>query len=86
MRSILFLSRSPAEQGLQRGPAHNLYVCVEGCDSLRNHLLLRDHMRAHPQDAKAYGDLKRELARKYREGAESGSIRMSHGNDALFTL
>jgi GrpB-like predicted nucleotidyltransferase (UPF0157 family) len=43
-------------------PAHHLYVCVEGCASLRNHLALRDHLRAHPSAARAYGDLKKQLA------------------------
>ena len=61
----LSLSRTPSGHS---GQAHNLYVCVEGCDALRNHLLLRDHLLAHPDDARAYGKLKMELARKYREG------------------
>ena len=56
------LFRSPPGHS---GQAHNLYVCVEGCDALRNHLLLRDHLRANPQDARAYGDLKKELAREF---------------------
>ena len=40
-------------------------MCVEGCDALRNHLLLRDHLRENPTDARAYGDLKKELAREF---------------------
>jgi GrpB-like predicted nucleotidyltransferase (UPF0157 family) len=42
-------------------PPHNLYACVEGSVALRNHLALRDHLRAHPEDAKAYGELKKAL-------------------------
>lgn len=44
-------------------PRHHLYVCVQGCAALRNHLAVRDHLRAHPEQARAYGELKRELAR-----------------------
>ncbi len=52
--------RPPAEL-----PRHNLYVVLAGCLALRNHLLLRDHLRACPEDAAAYGDLKRELALRH---------------------
>ncbi len=42
--------------------AHHLYVCTQGSLPLRNHLALRDHLRAHPEAAHAYGELKRALA------------------------
>jgi len=41
---------------------HNLYVCIEGCDALTNHLKLRDHLEAHPAAVQAYGALKQKLA------------------------
>jgi len=44
---------------------HNLYVCVSGSAALRNHLTLRDHLRAYPDDRRAYGELKVELARRF---------------------
>ncbi|RBL92173.1 GrpB family protein [Chitinophaga flava] len=44
---------------------HNLYVCQEGCISLKNHLQLRDFLRQHPEAAQQYGALKQELAVKY---------------------
>lgn len=44
---------------------HHLYVCVEGSLALRNHLALRDHLRAHPEDAEAYGALKQRLAAEH---------------------
>ena len=44
---------------------HNLYVCVEGCAALRNHLALRDHLLAHPEAVAEYASLKRELARDH---------------------
>lgn len=43
-------------------PRHNLYVCPRDSVALRNHLTLRDHLRAHPADAAAYAALKKKLA------------------------
>jgi GrpB-like predicted nucleotidyltransferase (UPF0157 family) len=42
--------------------AHNLYVCRPDSPSLANHRALRDHLRAHPELAHAYGALKKRLA------------------------
>lgn len=52
-------------------PAHNLYVCVEGCVSLKNHLALRNYLRQHPDTARQYGALKQELAAKYPHDIDS---------------
>ena len=41
---------------------HNLYVCLQDCTSLKNHLILRDHLRSHPEARNQYGELKRRLA------------------------
>ena len=41
---------------------HNLYVCPVGGEGRRNHLALRNHLRAHPEAVEAYGALKRRLA------------------------
>ena len=49
--------RSPPEP-----PRHHLYVCAQDNAELRRHLAFRDYLRAHPDDARRYGDLKRELA------------------------
>lgn len=46
-------------------PRHNLYVCAEDSPELRRHLLFRDYLRAHPDDARRYGDLKRDLAARH---------------------
>lgn len=46
-------------------PRHNLYVCLQGALSLRNHLALRDWLRTHPEDVRAYAQLKRELAARF---------------------
>ena len=39
-----------------------MHVCAAGSAWERRHLAFRDWMRAHPDDAAAYADLKRELA------------------------
>ena len=44
---------------------HNLYVCAEDSAELRRHLLFRDYLRAHPEAARRYGQLKRDLAARY---------------------
>ena len=46
-------------------PPHHLYVCPQGSVALRNHLVVRDHLRAHPASVHAYGALKRDLARAH---------------------
>ena len=46
-------------------PRHNLYVCAEDSPELHRHLAFRDYLRAHPDDAQRYGDLKRELAARH---------------------
>lgn len=67
-------------------PRHNLYVCIEGALSLRNHRLLRDHLRSHPAEAAAYGALKRRLAARfpddigrYTEGKSAFILRVLRG-------
>lgn len=46
-------------------PRHNLYVCLQGSTALQNHLTLREYLRAHPEAARAYGELKKGLAQKH---------------------
>lgn len=41
---------------------HHLYVCPTSEPEYRRHLAFRDHLRSHPEDAKAYAQLKRTLA------------------------
>lgn len=47
-----------------RTPARDvhLHVCDAGSGWERRHLLFRDHLRAHPEDAEAYAAVKLELA------------------------
>jgi len=43
-------------------PRHHLYVCASDNDELRRHVAFRDFLRAHPDEARCYEALKRELA------------------------
>lgn len=44
---------------------HRLYVCPASSLALRNHLTLRDHLRANPQARDAYAQLKQKLASQF---------------------
>jgi GrpB-like predicted nucleotidyltransferase (UPF0157 family) len=57
--------RAPENQ-----PAHHLYVCVQNNLALRNHIAVRDYLRAHPSDAAAYSTLKTELAKRFANERE----------------
>jgi len=52
-------------------PDHHLYICLDGSVGLRNHLLLRNHLRSRPEDARAYGELKRRLAERHRDDIDA---------------
>ncbi len=44
---------------------HHLYVCAEDSPELERQLAFRDYLRAHPDAARQYGELKRELAARH---------------------
>ncbi|HEX7137113.1 MAG TPA: GrpB family protein [Vicinamibacterales bacterium] len=46
-------------------PRHHLYLCPSDSLALRNHLVVREYLRTHPEVAKQYGDLKRRLAEQF---------------------
>ena len=48
----------------QDQPKHNLYVCLDGCLSLRNHLAVRQVCRNDEEARKKYADFKIELAKR----------------------
>lgn len=50
---------------------HHLYVCINGCLALRNHLLIRDSLRSDPVTRSAYAELKRELALKHGQSIDA---------------
>lgn len=43
-------------------PTRNIYVCIEGCQSLRNHLAIRDVCRANDEIRDKYGQLKQDFS------------------------
>lgn len=49
-------------------PAHNLHVVTAGTWDTRNERLFRDHLRAHPDVAAEYSDLKRHVAGEEDDG------------------
>jgi GrpB-like predicted nucleotidyltransferase (UPF0157 family) len=46
-------------------PMHNLYLCPRDSIALANHLAIRDYLRAHPETAREYGELKKRLAERF---------------------
>jgi len=56
-----------AFQSPHQAPRHHLYLCPRGSLALRNHLVVRDHLRTHPEDTALYGALKLRLAGQYRD-------------------
>jgi len=52
-------------------PAHHLYVVVAGNSEHVRHLLFRDHLRKHPEEVREYSDLKKSLAKKFRNDRDA---------------
>lgn len=55
----------PGRRYFPRGGAdrtHHVHAFVRGSDGAMRHLAFRDYLRAHPDVARAYGELKREVA------------------------
>ena len=52
-------------------PAHHLYLCPRDSLALMNHLLVRDYLRANPEMAREYGELKKRLAREFPHDIDS---------------
>lgn len=48
----------------------HFYVCRDGTLGLRNHLVLRDHLRKHPEDRDLYAKLKMDIAHLYETSPE----------------
>ena len=55
---------------LRARPRHNFYLCPRDSLGLRNHLAVRDYLRANPEVAKEYGELKLSLAQQYPESVD----------------
>jgi len=52
-------------------PRHNLYLCPEGTIGIVNQLAVRDYLRAHPDAARRYGELKKRLAAQFPDDIDS---------------
>jgi GrpB-like predicted nucleotidyltransferase (UPF0157 family) len=53
------------DSGSAGGGERNFYVCIDGADALKNHLVLRDHLRGHPEAVAEYSNLKARLAEQF---------------------
>ena len=51
-------------------PAHHLYVCPPDSIEYRRHIEFRDHLRAYPESARRYVELKRNLAAEFGNDRE----------------
>jgi GrpB-like predicted nucleotidyltransferase (UPF0157 family) len=62
-------SGMPGRQYFRKGSpeTHHVHATLEGGDVWRSHIAFRDWLRAHPNDAARYGELKRRLAAEHRE-------------------
>ena len=47
-------------------PNHHLYVCTADSRELARHLAFRDYLRTHPDEVRAYADLKWSLVAQFR--------------------
>jgi len=52
-------------------PRHHLYLCTSNSLALRNHLVIRDCLRANSLIRDEYGELKRRLAEQHRDDIDS---------------
>lgn len=52
-------------------PRHHLYLCTADAPAYRDHVLFRDHLRAHPEVAAAYAALKRVLAARHADDRDA---------------
>jgi GrpB-like predicted nucleotidyltransferase (UPF0157 family) len=48
-------------------PRRHLYVCALGSEELRRHCSFRDHLLTYPDDARAYGALKKAAAARFAD-------------------
>jgi GrpB-like predicted nucleotidyltransferase (UPF0157 family) len=70
-RGDLGIEGREAFDGPSEPMKHHLYAYAADNLALRNHILLRDYLRAHQSTAAAYGDLKKRLAREFAYDAKS---------------
>ena len=78
------------DPGLRKGRAgartHHLHMVEYGGDFWERHVLFRDYLRAHPEVARQYEELKRDLADRYgrdREGYTDAKTAFIKGVEAV---
>jgi GrpB-like predicted nucleotidyltransferase (UPF0157 family) len=55
-------------------PDHHLYVCAQNNPELIRHIAFRDYLRSHPDEARAYDTLKRQLAKRFRHDRDAYGV------------
>lgn len=53
---------------------HHVHAFVAGAAEVQRHLLFRDYMRAHSEDAQRYSELKRRLAKEYPTNGKAYTV------------
>lgn len=53
--------------GKEQLQTHHLYVCPQDSPELKRHIVFRDYLRSHPSEARRYGGIKEEGAKRYPE-------------------
>jgi len=66
-------------KGTETERTHHLHIFESSHPAVEGHVAFRDYLRAHPEAAQAYGDLKTELAKDFRRDIENYMA----GKDAL---
>ncbi len=61
----------PWDGSNSREYSHNLYVCPKDSRELKRHLAFRDHLLENEECRKRYAELKKRLAKKYRDDREA---------------
>ncbi|MCM3127952.1 GrpB family protein [Paenibacillus provencensis] len=49
---------------------HHIHFYQEGNPHIERHLIFRDYLRSHPEEAESYGRFKEELAQRYEHTSE----------------
>lgn len=60
-------------------PPHHLYVCAANNAELRRHILFRDYLKSHPEEAQIYAELKMKLAYLFPDDRDA----YTNGNSAF---
>ncbi len=64
----------PGRRYFQKGwdeRTHHVHIYELGNPEIKRHLAFRDYLRAHPYDAKKYGDLKEALSQRFPHEVDS---------------